>query len=195
MAQNFMDLAFTESVKSEQEHYGSRHSYQRMEDRKPNQTKLTFRENQFIANTHGFYMSTVGENGWPYVQFRGGPTGFLKPLDASRLAYADFKGNMQYISTGNLKTTKKAMLILMDYARQSRLKIWAETEVLNADEHPELVDKLADPEYNAKIERVIVFHIKGFDWNCPQHITPKYTFEEMKALIEKYPEVLQELQK
>ena len=195
MSQNFMQLAFTDSVKEEQEKHGSRDNYQRMEDRNPNQTKLSFRETQYISQRDGFYLSTVGENGWPYVQFRGGPKGFLKSIDPQTLAYADFKGNMQYISTGNLKTTKKAALILLDYASRSRIKVWAETEILDPAEHPDLLEKLEDPNYNAKIERIIVFRIKGFDWNCPQHITPKFTFEEMKGLVKQHPELLEELNK
>lgn len=193
MSQNFMELAFTESVKAEQEKYGSRVSYQRMEDRHPNQTKLSIRETHFIEHRDGFYLSTVGENGWPYVQFRGGPKGFLKSIDANTLAYADFRGNMQYISSGNMKSTNKAALILLDYASRTRIKIWAETETLDPEEHPELLEELTDDGYKAKVERIIVFRIKGFDWNCPQHITPKFTFEEVKELVKENPELLEEL--
>lgn len=195
MSHNFMQLAFTDSVKEEQKKHGSRGSYQRMEDRNPNQTKLSFRETQYISQRDGFYLSTVGENGWPYVQFRGGPKGFLKSIDSETLAYADFRGNMQYISTGNLKTTKKAALIFLDYASRTRVKIWAETEILDPEEHPDLLEKLIEPDYKAEIERIVVFRIKGFDWNCPQHITPKFTFEEMKELVKQNPELLEELKK
>ena len=188
-----MQLAFTESVKEQQEQFGSRNSYQKMEDRNPDQTQLSIRESHYIDQRDGFYLSTVGENGWPYVQFRGGPRGFLKTIDANTLAYADFRGNMQYISSGNMKSTKKAALILLDYASRTRLKVWAETETLKPDEHPELLEKLTDPAYNAKVERIVVFRIKGFDWNCPQHITPKFTFEEMKQLIAQNPSLLEDL--
>lgn len=193
MSQNFMELAFTESVKAEQEKHGSRISYQRMEDRNPNQTKLSIRETHFIEQRDGFYLSTVGENGWPYVQFRGGPRGFLKSIDAHTLAYADFRGNMQYISSGNMHSTKKAALILLDYPSRTRIKIWAETEILKPEEHPEMLEQLTAPDYQAKVERIVLFRIKGFDWNCPQHITPKFTFEEMKELIKQNPELLEEL--
>lgn len=193
MPQNHMQLAFTDSVKAEQEQYGSRQNYQRMEDRQPDETKLSPREIQYISQRDGFYLSTVGENGWPYVQFRGGPKGFLKSIAPGTLAYADFRGNMQYISTGNIKTTKKATLILLDYASRTRIKIWAETEILDAAAHPDLLEKLTDPNYNAQIERIVVFHIKGFSWNCPQHITPKFTFEEMKELVSQNPELLEAL--
>ncbi len=190
MAQNFTKFAFTDSVKSRQEKFGSRLSYERMEAH--DKYRIFHREIQFIANRDGFYMSSVGENGWPYVQFRGGPKGFLKVIDSETLAYADFQGNKQYISTSNMDSNNKAMLILLDYATRTRLKIWAESEVLDPDENPELLEKLSDPSYNAKVEHIIILKIKGFDWNCPQHITPKFTIEEMKELVKQYPELIKE---
>ena len=182
MPKNFTSLAFTDTVKAEQEHYGSRLSYQRLEHRE--KYKIGPGEKQFISERDGFYLSTVGENGWPYVQFRGGPIGFLRIIDEETLAYADFKGNMQYISTGNIKSTKKASLILLDYATRTRLKLWAESEILLADEHPDLLEKVSVPDYQAKIERIVIFKIKGFDWNCPQHITPKFTLAQIKELVQ-----------
>lgn len=193
MAKNFTNFAFTDSVKAEQEARGSRQSYSRMEEK--DQYQIFHRETGFIAQQHGFYMSTVGENGWPYVQFRGGPAGFLKVIDNQTLAYADFSGNVQYISTGNLNTTNKAALILMDYATRTRLKIWAETEILDPEENPDLLEIVSDPSYKAKVDRIIVFHIKGFDWNCPQHITPKFTIDQVKDLVKQHPELLEELNK
>lgn len=193
MAKNFTNFAFTESVKAEQEARGSRESYARREEQ--NQYQISHRETNFISQQHGFYMSTVGENGWPYVQFRGGPTGFLKVIDDQALAFADFSGNMQYISAGNLNATKKAMIILLDYSSKTRLKIWAETEILDPDKNPDLLEIVSDPNYKAKIDRIIVFHIKGFDWNCPQHITPKFTIDQMKELVKQHPELLVELNK
>lgn len=193
MAKNFTDLTFTDSVKAAQEKYGSREIYQRVEDKSLDQSRLSIRETNFIEQRDSFYLSTVGENGWPYVQFRGGPRGFLKAIDAQTLAYADFQGNMQYISTGNITATKKAALILLDYPSRKRLKVWAETEVLDPSEHPQLLKQLEDPGYQAKIERIIVFHLKAFDWNCPQHITPKFTLEEMKSLVKEHPELIEEL--
>ena len=187
MVQNFTQLAFTDSVKAEQEHYGSRISYQRLE--KAEKYKLGPREEQFISERDGLYLSTVGENGWPYVQFRGGSKGFLKVLDEETLAYADFKGNMQYISTGNLKSTKKASFILLDYATKTRLKVWAETEILYAKDNPDLLEKLSYESYKASIERIVVFKVKGFDWNCPQHIIPKFTLGEIKELIKENEEL------
>lgn len=193
MAKNFTNFAFTDSVKAEQEANGSRQSYARREEN--DQYEIFHREIGFISQQHGFYMSTVGENGWPYVQFRGGPAGFLKVLDKSTLAFADFSGNMQYISTGNLKATKKAALILLDYSTKTRLKIWAETEILDPEKNQDLLEIVSDPGYKAKVDRIVVLHIKGFDWNCPQHITPKFTIDQMKDLVKQYPELLEELNK
>ncbi len=183
MAQNFTKYAFTDSVREAQEKYGSRKSYQKMEEFGPDQSKIFQREMEFIKKRDSFYMSSVGENGWPYVQFRGGPQGFLKIIDQETLGFADFRGNMQYISTGNINATKKVALILLDYPTRTRLKIWAESEIHDPEAHPDLVEKLVDPEYKAKVERLVVFHIKAFDWNCPQHITPRFTLDEFSDLI------------
>lgn len=193
MKQNFTQFAFTDSVREEQEKYGSRKSYSRMEENGPDQSHIFQRETAHIESMDSFYMSTVGENGWPYVQFRGGPKGFLKVIDSQTIGYADFRGNMQYISTGNIKETKKTALILLDYPTKTRLKIWAETEILDPEEHPELRDQLVLADYEAKVERLVIFHLKAFDWNCPQHITPKFTLEEMKNLVDTNSDVKQYL--
>ena len=179
MNQNFTRFAFTKSVKEAQERYGSRKSYARMEE-SGDKYVLTEREIPFIESRDSFYMATVGENGWPYMQFRGGPKGFLKVIDNTTLGMADFRGNLQYISVGNLKSTKKASLFLIDYPSQRRLKIWAESEVLDADQNQELLEKVRAPDYKAVIERIILFKIQAYDWNCPQHITPRYTAEEIE---------------
>lgn len=181
MARNFAEIAFTESVKAQQEKYGSRRSYTRMEQMERG-TELSFTETDFIAARDSFYLATVGENGYPYVQFRGGPKGFLKVLDARTLAYADFRGNLQYISVGNLNRNDRAALILMDYAQRQRLKIYARIEVIEAKDAPALIAQLQDPAYKAQIERAMVLRVEAFDWNCPQHITPRYTLEEVRAL-------------
>lgn len=181
MGQNYSTFTFTPSVKQAQERYGSRRTYQGEED-EPDRFELTEREVPFIAARDGFYMATVGENGWPYMQFRGGPKGFLKVLDARTLAFADFRGNRQYISTGNLDHNGKAMLFLMDYPNQRRLKIWATTKVLDPRNEPSLASRLVDPAYPAKVERLFVFTVEAYDWNCPQHITPRYTLEEVAQL-------------
>jgi hypothetical protein len=181
MARNFAEIAFTESVKAQQEKYGSRKSYARMEQLDRG-TELSFNEADFIADRDSFYLATVGASGFPYVQYRGGPKGFLKVLDARTLAFADFRGNLQYISTGNLQDNDKAALFLMDYAQRQRMKIFARIEIFEAATAPELIAQLHDTSYEAQVERAMVLHVEAFDWNCPQHITPRYTIEEIRAL-------------
>jgi predicted pyridoxine 5'-phosphate oxidase superfamily flavin-nucleotide-binding protein len=180
MTDNFTELAFTDSVKALQEKYGTRTAYARMERGGKFRNQITWQEQRHIEDRDGFYLSSVGENGWPYMQFRGGPKGFLKVIDDNTLAFADFRGNGQYISTGNFKDNKKTMLFLMDYPKKRRLKIWAEAEVLDPADHSELAEQLTPPDYEATVERIIVFKVHAFDWNCPQHITPRYTQEEIK---------------
>jgi hypothetical protein len=180
MTDNFTELAFTESVKAQQEKYGTRTAYSRMERGGKFRNQLTWQEQRHIADRDGFYLSSVGDKGWPYMQFRGGPKGFLKVIDDNTLAFADFRGNGQYISTGNFKDNNKTMLFLMDYPNKTRLKIWAEAEVLDPAEHPELAKQLTPSDYEATVERIIVFKVHAFDWNCPQHITPRFTEEEIK---------------
>lgn len=181
MAKNFSEIAFTDSVKAQQEQYGSRQQYARM-DRLARGTTLTLAETEFIAARDSFYLATVGETGYPYVQFRGGPPGFLRVLDAQTLGYADLRGNRQYITVGNLDQNDRAALILMDYANRSRLKIYARIEVMNAKDGPDLMERLLIPGYDAKIERAMLLHVEAFDWNCPQHITPRFTMEEIQAM-------------
>jgi predicted pyridoxine 5'-phosphate oxidase superfamily flavin-nucleotide-binding protein len=181
MNKNFTQLAFTDSVKSVQQRHGSRQAYARMET-SGDQYQLTDREAEFIQARDSFYMATVGENGWPYVQFRGGPPGFLKIIDDTTLGYADFRGNRQYISTGNLQAENRAALILMDYANQRRLKIWTEVTITEASDDPELMESLRMPDYQARIERVVLLKIQAYDWNCPQHITPRYTIDEFELM-------------
>jgi len=190
MTDNFTELAFTNSVKEQQEKFGSREAYSRMEQKGAFRNKLTWQEKAFIQNRDGFYMSSVGENGWPYLQFRGGPRGFLKFLDDRTLGFADFRGNGQYISSGNLKANPKSVLFLMDYANQQRLKLWAEVEVIYAEERPDLAQKMEIPDYEATVERIFLLTIHAFDWNCPQHITPRYTRDEIASgLVESGPAV------
>ena len=189
MTDNFTELAFTESVKAQQEKYGTRSAYERMEQGGKFRNQLTWQEQGYIKNRDSFYLSSVGENGWPYMQFRGGPKGFLKVTGDNTLAFADFRGNGQYISTGNFHTNKKTVLFLMDYVKKQRLKIWAEAEVLDPAGHPELAEHVVLPDYEARVERIIVFKVHAFDWNCPQHITPRYTEEEIqKGMVKLEPE-------
>lgn len=181
MNKNHTRITFTDSVKAVQEAQGSRQSYQKMET-SGDRYRLNFEEANFIEQRDGFYLSTINENGWPYVQFRGGPKGFVKVIDRETLLMADFGGNRQYLSTGNINSSHKAMLFFMDYPNQHRLKIWAEADVLSLDEHPNLLKKVNLPNYKAKIERILRFKIQAFDWNCQQHITPRYTIDEFRAL-------------
>ncbi|MEP6944623.1 MAG: pyridoxamine 5'-phosphate oxidase family protein [Acidobacteriota bacterium] len=180
MSHKFFDLTFTPSVKKEQEHYGTRQNYARFESGEPDFFGLTVDETEYISQRDSFYLATVGENGQPYVQFRGGLPGFLKVLDSETLAYADFGGNLQYISVGNLSVNDRAALILMDYPNRQRLKILARIEIKDAEDVPDMIDQLKMINYKAKIERAAVIHVEAFDWNCPRHITPRFTAEEIR---------------
>lgn len=181
MAKNYAEIAFTTEVKKEQEKHSSRRQYERIE-KIARGTELSFAEADFIARRDSFYLATTGENGYPYVQFRGGAVGFLKVLDSRTLGYADFRGNLQHVSIGNLRSNNKAALILMDYPNRRRLKVYATIEVFEAKDAPELIERLEMPSYEAKIERAMILHIDAFDWNCPQHITPRYTVDEIRQM-------------
>ena len=180
---NYSTIAFSEAAKKLQEKAGSRANYARMDSQRNAET-LTESELEFISQRDSFYMATVGENGFPYIQFRGGPKGFLKVLDEKRLGFIDFRGNMQFISMGNLKTNNKVALILLDYPTRTRLKIFAEAEVVELKDNPELFGKLNLSEYSFRPERMLVLNVKAFNWNCPQHITPRYTVEEIQEAFE-----------
>lgn len=193
MARSYGEIAFTDSVRKQQEKYGSRNAYARLEA-SARGAELTFTEADFIAERDSFYLATVGENGYPYVQFRGGPKGFLQVLDARTVAYADFRGNRQYISVGNLARSDKAALILMDYPNRRRLKIYARVEVMEAGDAPALVARLHRPAYKAQVERAMVLHVEAFDWNCQQHITPRYTLEQVRELSASLHERIARLQ-
>ena len=182
MSNKFWDITFTPSVKAAQTHYDSRDHYAKSENSAVKNAVLTESEIEFIGERDGFYIATVGENGQPYIQFRGGEPGFLKVLDDKTLGFADFRGNLQYISVGNLSLNKRAALFLMNYANRRRLKILVEAEVKDAGEVPELIEKLKATDYKAKIERAMILHLEAFDWNCPQHITPRFTIQEIKAM-------------
>jgi len=185
MSKRFYEKMFTENVKKAQEHYGSRKAFERMDARPTSGSEgLGDPERDFIQTRDGFYMATVNEDGQPYIQFRGGPPGFLKVLDNNTLAYADFRGNLQYISVGNLAANERAALFLMDYAQQRRLKMLVRVEVKDASDEPELIEELRMPDYKANIERAMVLHVEAFDWNCPQHIIPRFTIGEIKLMVE-----------
>lgn len=180
---NYAKLAFTEPIKTIQQEQGSRDAYERMENIQLPEG-LSFREMSFIQQRDSFYVSSFGENGFPYIQHRGGPKGFLKVIDSQTLAFLDFRGNKQYISTGNVQTHNKVSLILVDYPNRARLKIYAEAELVSLEEQPELREMLELENYRYEAERIFVFKVKAFDWNCPQHITPRYTVEEIAKMAE-----------
>jgi predicted pyridoxine 5'-phosphate oxidase superfamily flavin-nucleotide-binding protein len=175
---NYAEIAFSDASKRFQERYGSRASYARMEQFK-NPDGLTEYEMDFISHQDNFYMATNGKDGFPYIQFRGGPKGFLKVLDDKTLGFVDFGGNKQYISVGNLTTNNKVALFLLDQAAKARLKIYAEAEILEVKGNTELFERLELGDYKYRPERMIVLHVKAYDWNCPQHITERYTLEEI----------------
>ena len=179
MSYGFLDIAVTPSVRAAQASMGSEHLWQEFKGHREF-NRFTPIERAFIAERDSFYMATVSESGWPYIQHRGGPAGFLRVLDEQRLACADFRGNRQYISLGNLAANDRASLFLMDYAGRRRLKIYAHVEVVELANAPDLAAELTQPDYQAKIERAFVFHLAAFDWNCPQHITPRFTLPQIE---------------
>ena len=183
MTKPISDIAFTPAVKDLQERKGSRRGYAGMEERGGWSDRVDSDLAAFIAERDSFYLGTASAEGQPYIQHRGGPKGFLKVLDESTLAFADYAGNRQYISMGNLSENDRAYMFLMDYPNRRRVKIWGHAEVIEDD--PALLERLVDPAYKARPERVFVFHIEAWDTNCPQHIQPRFTEEEMRPLIEK----------
>ncbi|MBT3700167.1 MAG: pyridoxamine 5'-phosphate oxidase [Alphaproteobacteria bacterium] len=182
MARRFAEITFTPSVVAAQTLYGSRTSNQRFEVIEEDGDPLGEAEARFIEARDGFYQATVNEEGWPYVQFRGGPAGFLKVLDAKTIGYADFRGNIQYLSVGNMNANDRVSLILMDYANRRRLKIWARARIVHTQQNPELLAQLEVPDYKARVERAVVLTVEAADWNCPQHITPRFTMAEIEAI-------------
>ncbi len=193
MATAFADLAFTPSVKAAQSRYGSREKNSRFELAEDARNRLTEFEIAFIGERDSFYQATVSESGWPYIQHRGGPMGFLKVLDDRTIGFADFRGNVQYLSVGNLNANDRVSLILMDYPNRQRLKIWGRARIVHEADDPDLMAKLALPAHKAKVERGIIIHIEALDWNCPQHITPRYTKAEVESLISPLLDEIQEL--
>ena len=177
------DIAFTPTVKAVQERLGSRAGYAKMEQRGGWRDTVTSDLAHFIAERDSFYLATTSADGRPYIQHRGGPPGFLKVLDEHTLAFADFNGNRQYISIGNLAENDQAFLFLMDYPNRRRIKIWGRAEVV--EDAPELLERLTDPAYSAQPERVFRFHIEAWDSNCPQHITPRFTAIEIQPEVQK----------
>lgn len=179
MTHRFLEIAGTPSVKAAQQNNGSLEFWSEFKANR-RYDRFTEQEAAFIARLDSFYMATVSESGWPYVQHRGGPPGFLRVLDDRTLGFVDFRGNRQYISLGNLTADNRAALFLMDYAGQTRLKIFARAEIKDLAAEPELATKLLVPNYKARGERAMLLHLEAFDWNCPQHITPRFTEAEIE---------------
>ena len=179
MTARYHQLAFTENVKAEQTAHGSREHYEKYEGAPAVPDPITAAEADFISARDSFYVATVGATGWPYVQHRGGPAGFVRVLDRHTLGMADFRGNRQYISIGNLHTDDRASLFFMDYANKRRLKALARIKKVDLSENAELSEQLALPGYRAKVEHALIFTIAAFEWNCPAHITPRFSEAEI----------------
>lgn len=182
MPHHFADIAFTPTVQRVQEQMGSRGAYARMEGvPEAVNRSLTGSEAAFIGASDSFYMATVGETGWPYIQHRGGPAGFVRVLDDRTIGFADFRGNRQYVSVGNLVTDDRVSLFFMDYANRTRLKLFGRARAVDLADSATIA-RLEVPGYRARAERGILITVEGFDWNCPQHITERFTMEEVRTM-------------
>ena len=181
MGHRFAEIAFTESVQEVQQQNGSDKAYARMHGGEDFNHLMSQREADFVSARDSFYMASVSETGWPYVQHRGGPAGFVRVLDEKTLGLADYRGNRQYVSVGNLRKDDRVSLFFMDYPNQTRLKMLGHVRLIGEDES-ELLAQLGTPDYRAKVERGFLISIEAFDWNCPQHITPRYTKAEIERI-------------
>jgi len=186
------DIAFTPAVKQIQERHGSRNGYARMEQGRGWKTTVTPELAEFLGDLDMFYLGTASTQGQPYIQYRGGAPGFLKVIDEHTLGFADFGGNRQYLTLGNLSENPSAFIFLMDYANSRRVKLWGKARVVEDD--PELINRLRDPSYPAEVERAILFMIEAWDINCPQHIHPRFSQRQIAPVIEKFETRVQELE-
>jgi predicted pyridoxine 5'-phosphate oxidase superfamily flavin-nucleotide-binding protein len=200
MSRHYDDIAFTEAVSEVQERHGSRSFYDRRRARghtghdRDQGDALSEEERDYLRERDSFYLATVSATGWPYVQFRGGPPGFLRALDDRTIGWADFRGNLQYISVGNLAGDDRVALIIMDYPHRTRLKIYGHARVADVEDEPELVEQLRVPGYGAVVQRAVVVTVAAFDWNCQQHITPRYTLAELEAPLEAMRQRIRDLE-
>jgi ferredoxin-NADP reductase/predicted pyridoxine 5'-phosphate oxidase superfamily flavin-nucleotide-binding protein len=192
MGHKFAEIAFTESVREVQRQLGSRTGYAALDGGEDFNKLLSEREAEFIAARDSFYMASVGETGWPYLQHRGGPQGFVRIIDAQTIGFADFSGNRQYISVGNLRKDDRVSLFFMDYPNRTRLKLLGRVRLVGDDE-TEMLAQLEMDDYRAVVERGFVIQIEAFDWNCPQHITPRYTQTDMESTLEPLMQELKQL--
>ena len=179
MGHRFAEIAFTPNVKKAQELNGSRMSYARMAEGAAHHDVIGPNEAAFISERDSFYMATVSETGWPYIQHRGGPPGLIRVLDEKTIGFADFRGNRQYVSVGNLENDDRVALILMDYPNRARLKILGRARLIGLDDQDTL-QRLSLPGYRAVVERGFIIRVEAFDWNCAQHITPRFTLAEIE---------------
>jgi predicted pyridoxine 5'-phosphate oxidase superfamily flavin-nucleotide-binding protein len=182
MSYGFLDIAVTPAVRAAQTAMGAAALWANFQGERA-ANRFTDNETAFIAARDSFYIASVSETGWPYLQHRGGPPGFLKQIDDRTLAFADFPGNRQYISTGNLSASNKTCLFLMDYPRRARLKIYAHAEIIPLDADPALTNLVTLPGYRAKPERIFKLRLDAFDWNCAQHITPRFTEQDIASSV------------
>ncbi len=186
MSRRYPAIAFTDGVQTAQLEHGSNAFYDRKRSAGAAAVEpdaLTDDEIEFLGERDGFYLATVSETGWPYVQHRGGPPGFVRVLDEHTIGWADFRGNLQYISTGNLGGDDRVAIIAMDYARRRRLKLFGHARIVTAEQDPDLVRSLGDARYDAVVERGVIVAVEAFDWNCPQHITPRLTAAELEPAL------------
>ena len=186
MSRRYPAIAFTDDVQAVQHEHGSDAFYDRKRVAATATVEpdaLTDDEIEFLAERDGFYLATVSETGWPYVQHRGGPPGFVRVLDDHTIGWADFRGNLQYISAGNLGGDDRVAMITVDYARRRRLKIFGHARIVTADQDPDLIRSLSHPQYDAVVERAVVVSVDAFDWNCPQHITPRFSAAELEPAL------------
>jgi uncharacterized protein len=193
MRQGFLDIATTPSVHAVQAQMGSDRMWGDVKNRRIFDT-FTPEAAAFIGERDSFYMATVSETGWPYIQHRGGPRGFLKVLDEKTLAFADYRGNRQYISVGNLAADDRAALILVDYPTRTRVKLYAHVEAVPLDGDLALTERVVLPDYRAKPERILRLRLEALDWNCPQHITPRFTEAEIGEAVRPLRERLSALE-
>jgi predicted pyridoxine 5'-phosphate oxidase superfamily flavin-nucleotide-binding protein len=191
MPRKFTQIAFTPEVKAAQAQRGSRETYARFEQSGPENDLITPELTEFIRSLDGFYLGTVGSNGYPYIQFRGGKLGFLQVLDEKTLGFPDFQGNVQYVSIGNLDTNDKAFLFLMDYRHRKRLKIWGRARYIEGES--DWCERLRVEEESSTVERVILFSVEAWNWNCPQHIPVRYSEDEVEALKERIAELEEQI--
>lgn len=192
MRQFSSDIAFTPVVKGIQAAKGSRSGYSHMEQSGSWETTITPELEAFVADLDMFYLGTSNAEGQPYIQYRGGSPGFLKRINETTLGFADFGGNRQYITLGNLSENPKAFLFLMDYARSRRIKLWGRARVV--DDDPALLDRLRDASYPGKVERAILFEIGAWDVNCPQHIHKRFSQKQVAPIIEQLQAKIAELE-